>query len=148
MRKILLPPILLIICLSGMLTLKYNFTTTPIGLGVLANASYLLIALGILLPVWGSQVFKRVQTNILPYNDPDKMVTSGPFQFSRNPMYLGMMLILTGTAVKLGFWESFGFVAVFFGVANWWYIPFEEGRMHVAFGDEFIKYKNKVRRWL
>lgn len=148
MRKIILPPILLLSCLIGMVALYQYGETTPIITGVLKNVGYLLIALGIALPVWGARIFKRVETNIIPYKSPDKLVTEGPFRFSRNPMYLGMILVLTGTAVRVGALEGLYFVALFFAVANWWYIPFEEGKMSAIFGEQFTDYKKQVRRWL
>ena len=76
------------------------------------------------------------------------MVTEGPFRFSRNPMYLGMLLIILGAAVKAGFAEGFAFAFVFFLVANFWYIPFEEKNMEDMFGDTFEDYKKTVRRWI
>ncbi len=148
MRKIILPPILLLSCLIGMIGLHQYYETTPIITGALKNIGYLFIALGIALPVWGAQIFKRVETNIIPYKSPDKIVTEGPFRFSRNPMYLGMVLVLTGTTALLGILEGLYFVIFFFIVANWWYIPFEEMKMEKVFGDQFIDYKKRVRRWL
>lgn len=148
MRKIILPPILLLTCLIGMIGLHQYGDTTPIITGTLKNIGYLLIALGIALPVWGAQIFRRVETNIIPYKSPDKLVTEGPFRFSRNPMYLGMVLVLSGTAVLLGILEGLYFVVFFFVVANWWYIPFEETKMEKVFGDQFTNYRKQVRRWL
>lgn len=148
MRKIILPPIMLIICLIGMIALhKYGETTNAVT-GALKNFGYLLIALGIALPIWGAQIFKRVETNIIPYKSPDKLVTEGPFRFSRNPMYLGMLLVLIGVSIRLGVMESLYFVALFFAVANWWYIPFEEAKMTTVFGEQFTDYKKRVRRWI
>jgi len=148
MRRIILPPILLITCLIGMIALQQYGETTALITGVAKNLGYLFIALGIGLPVWGAQIFKRVETNILPYKSPDKLVTEGPFKFSRNPMYLGMLLVLIGVGVRLGILESLYFIGVFFAVANWWYIPFEEGKMDKMFGEQFTDYKKQVRRWL
>lgn len=148
MRKIILPPIMLLACLIGMIALYKFGSTTAIITGEAKNIGFAFIALGIGLPVWGAQIFKRVETNIIPYKSPDKLVTEGPFQFSRNPMYLGMLLVLLGVAIRLGVLESLVFVGLFFTVANWWYIPFEEGKMMAMFGDQFTEYKQKVRRWI
>lgn len=148
MRKILVPPLLLVLCLISMIVVsRYGLSTIWIA-PPLDSVGWAIIAFGILVPVWAARIFKRRETNILPYRDPEKIVTEGPFKFSRNPMYLGMLLVLIGSAIKLGSMESFGFVLVFFSVANWWYIPFEEARMHAVFGEQFDTYKSKVRRWL
>lgn len=148
MRKIILPPILLLACLIGMIALKKIGYATPVIASTFKSAGFLIIAVGIALPVWSAQIFKRIETNIIPYKSPDKIVTEGPFKFSRNPMYLGMLLVLVGTAVRLGTAESLVFVVLFYSVANWWYIPFEEVKMKNVFGDQFTDYAERVRRWI
>lgn len=148
MRKILVPPLLLILSIFGMIGLD-RFGPKTYWLDVpLDNLGYVIMALGVLIPVWAARIFRKRETNIIPYRDPDKIVTEGPFKVSRNPMYLGMLLVLVGVAIKLGTLESFAFVLLFFAVANWWYIPFEEERMSEIFGDQFDTYKKNVRRWL
>lgn len=148
MRKIILPPVLLLTCLVAMITLKKLGYATPAVTGTVKTAGFLVIAVGIALPVWSAQIFKRIETNIIPYKSPDKIVTEGPFRFSRNPMYLGMLLVLIGTSIRLGTAESMVFVILFFCVANWWYIPFEEAKMEKVFGDQFTNYAQRVRRWI
>ena len=148
MRKILVPPLLLILSIIGMIGLNRFGPQTYWLDAPLDNIGYVIIALGVLIPVWAARIFRKRETNIIPYRDPDKIVTEGPFKVSRNPMYLGMLLVLVGVAIKLGTLESFVFVLLFFAVANWWYIPFEEERMSEIFGDQFDTYKKNVRRWL
>lgn len=148
MRKVLVPPLLLVLCLLGMFATARLLSATYWLAPPYDSIGYTLIGLGILLPVWSARIFRKRETNILPFRDPDKLVSEGPFKVSRNPMYLGMLLVLAGAAIKLGTLESLGFVALFFSVANWWYIPFEEERMQKAFGDQFEDYKSQVRRWI
>ncbi len=149
MRKILLPPLLLALCLMGIVAVNFfGIAVITLLSGPVKFVGYVLIGLGAFLPVWGARLFHQHETNILPYLDPDRIVTSGPFAFSRNPMYLGMLTLLLGLAVLYGTALSFIFPLVYFAVANRWYIPFEEERMAEVFGDEFIAYKVKVRRWL
>lgn len=148
MRKILVPPLLLVLSLIGMVAVSRFGPATQWIAPPFDTAGLVIVAVGILLPVWAARIFRKRETNILPYRDPDKIVTEGPFKFSRNPMYLGMLLVLLGAAIKIGSVESLGFVLLFFCVANWWYIPFEEERMRAAFGDQFDAYKSNVRRWL
>lgn len=148
MRKILLPPVLLLLCIAAMFGMREGLIVTAIGMADLETLGYAVIILGIALPIWGARVFAKHKTNIKPYKDPDTMVMEGPFRFSRNPMYLGMLLVLIGGALKFGFVEAFVAPALFFAVANWWYIPFEEGRMQHMFGDAFEDYRANVRRWL
>ena len=153
MRKILLPPVMLLLCIAGIVLSNlympegHAWKAAWIS-GAASKVGYLIIIIGILLPAWGAKIFKEVETNILPYNPPDKMVTKGPFGFTRNPMYLGMLLGLLGIAWVYGTYVSLVFPPLYFAVANWWYIPFEEGKMAEAFGGAFTDYKMKVRRWI
>jgi protein-S-isoprenylcysteine O-methyltransferase Ste14 len=149
LRKIILPPVVLALCLIALIAINYfDVAGDNLLSGRVKSAGYFLMIIGIALPIWGARLFRQHKTNILPYNDPDNIVTKGPFSFSRNPMYLGMLLVLLGAAIRFGTGSGFIFPVIYFGVANWYFIPFEEGRMAIAFGDEFTAYKAKVRRWL
>jgi len=148
MRKILLPPVLLLLCVLAIIGTKYIGTPTYWHGGEWDIVGYSLIGLGILLPVWGARVFKKHETNIIPYKSPDSMVTEGPFKFSRNPMYLGMLMVLIGAATLVGTKLGLIFPVIFFCIANWWYIPFEEMKMQKVFGAKFDEYKADVRRWV
>lgn len=149
MRKILLPPVMLTLCLLGIFLVNYYRMAEQIIIsGPLKSSGYLLIIIGLFLPAWGAYLFRRHKTNLIPHKSPDHLVLKGPFRLSRNPMYLGMLLILSGFAVLYGTGLSFIFPLAYFSLANWWYIPFEEQMMQDAFGDEFTSYKRRVRRWL
>ncbi len=95
----------------------------------------------------GSALFARVGTNIKTFDDPDALVVSGPFAWSRNPMYLGFVLLLLGAAGLLA--APFALVGpvAFVAAAQAWYIPFEEQRMVETFGDSYDGYRRRVRRW-
>lgn len=153
MRKILLPPLVMLLCILGTIGVE-RFGPDFFGFGIFWHGNewdplgYILIAIGIALPIWGSQTFKRHETNILPYKDPDHLVTDGPFRFTRNPMYLGMVLVITAVAIFTATTVGFAFPVLFFSIANWWYIPFEEERMSAMFGGKFDAYKKRVRRWI
>ncbi len=149
MRQILLPPVMLDLCLMAIAGTHYFLKDNYILFqGSFKFIGYGLMLIGISLPIWGARLFRHYRTNIIPYKNPDHMVTSGPFQFSRNPMYLGMFILLIGVAISYGNIMGFIFPIIYFSVAHFWYIPFEEEKMLDAFGDEFLTYKTKVRRWL
>ena len=149
MRKIILPPLVLLICLLAMAYANYyDLAVTVFVSEPLNYIGFLFILIGAFIPSWAAHLFKKHQTNIMPYNNPDNIVKGGPFAFSRNPMYLGMLLGLVGFAIYFGTAESFIFPVILFCVINWYHIPFEEEKMAEAFGDEFADYKAKVRRWI
>jgi protein-S-isoprenylcysteine O-methyltransferase Ste14 len=76
------------------------------------------------------------------------LMTGGPFGFSRNPMYLGMLIWLVGLAILLGSLIAFLFPILLFLLANFLLIPTEERRMEHQFGKQYVAYRQRVRRWL
>ena len=109
---------------------------------------FLLFGLGIFSAA--VQSFKKHKTTINPLS-PDKassLINSGIFSYSRNPMYLGMLLILLSVSFKfnisVGLFISFLFKIY---ITRFQIIP-EEKAMAKLFGEEFITYKNQTRRWI
>lgn len=94
--------------------------------------------------------FKSARTTLDPMN-PSKaslLVKEGIFNFSRNPMYLGILLILTGWAVYLGSVLSAGVVILFAVIMTRGQIKREEEALSAKFGEEYTAYMQKVRRWI
>lgn len=103
---------------------------------------------GLALTSQGTTQFDRVGTNIKTFGEPDHFVTEGLFHVSRNPMYLGMVLALSGAAMLLGSLAVWLTVLTFFVVTDRWYIAFEEKVMQRKFGRRYTTYCAQVRRWL
>jgi protein-S-isoprenylcysteine O-methyltransferase Ste14 len=80
--------------------------------------------------------------------NPSSLVTRRPYSYSRNPIYLGFLLIALGTATILSSLSAFIAPIIFFLVVNTVIIPFEENRLQKNFGIEYERYKGSVRRWL
>ncbi len=93
-------------------------------------------------------LFRRTGTPPDPRELPTGLITDGPFRVTRNPMYLGMALILLGIALWRGDALLLAAPAAFVLVINFTRIPAEERLMEELFGDEFRKYRKKVRRWI
>ena len=108
-----------------------------------------LIALSLIAPVWALILFRRAGTQINTTSDINNtLVTGGPFQITRNPMYLNLVVLSLGVAVATGAVLIFLAPILAFATANWVHIPFEEAKMHRQFGPAFDAYTRKVRRWL
>ncbi len=92
--------------------------------------------------------FSKAETNIVPLTESTTLVTSGMFTFSRNPMYVGMVAALGGLALLLNdLWPWF--VIVPFGfVIHLGFVRHEETLMEETFGEQYVEYKARVRRWL
>jgi protein-S-isoprenylcysteine O-methyltransferase Ste14 len=123
----------------------------PVKIVIAKPYSYLgavLMLLGLALMAWASMLFRKAGTSFQLRGGGSVLVTSGPFRFSRNPMYLGMLIWLIGLAVLLGSLIVFLFPILFFLLANFLVIPLEEKDMERTLGERFIEYKRHVRRWL
>ena len=100
-------------------------------------------------PVWAAAVFRRAGTEFNPTSPVNRsLVTSGPYRFTRNPMYLGLVIVSLGVAVWVGAWPMFLAPIAAFATCNWVHIPFEEAKMRRQFGEAFDAYAARVRRWL
>jgi protein-S-isoprenylcysteine O-methyltransferase Ste14 len=108
-----------------------------------------LVAMGFAISFWAFSLFRREGTEINPTSETNKsLVIRGPFRFTRNPMYLGLVIFTIGIAFWVGSLPLFAVPALVFGTANWAHIPFEEGKMRRQFGATFDSYMRQVRRWI
>jgi protein-S-isoprenylcysteine O-methyltransferase Ste14 len=94
-----------------------------------------LVAISWILPVWAIVLFRREGTEVEPTSATNrKLITSGPYQFTRNPMYLGLVVLTLGIAIWVGAWPMFGAPIALFATANWVHIPFEKQKCVASLG--------------
>jgi protein-S-isoprenylcysteine O-methyltransferase Ste14 len=105
------------------------------------------IAIGVVLNLWADSLFKKNKTPVKPHLKPAALMTSGVFRVTRNPMYLGMTLILFGVSILVGSLTAFVSPVAFFVISQLRFIPPEEAVMESLFGEEYLGYKRRVRRW-
>ncbi len=100
--------------------------------------------------LFGVIEFRRATTTMDPRvpHEASSLVTSGVYRFSRNPMYLGFLFILTGWAIFLSNWLAFVFLPLFILYINRFQVVPEERHMLDKFGKEYREYIGKVRRWI
>jgi protein-S-isoprenylcysteine O-methyltransferase Ste14 len=106
--------------------------------------------IGVLIAVSGALTFRRAGTTVNPLK-PEKatsLVASGVFAHTRNPMYLGLLLGLTGWAIYLSNAVAFLFLPAFVAYIHRFQIVPEERVLSSLFGREFADYRSRVRRWL
>ena len=101
-RRMALPPLLLLAALATMLALHMLLTLPPLLLFPWRATGAVFGTAGVALVLWAGTIFTRVGTAIHPLARSSFLVRSSPFRFSRNPIYLGMVLILSGAALALG----------------------------------------------
>jgi protein-S-isoprenylcysteine O-methyltransferase Ste14 len=92
-------------------------------------------------------LFRRSETTLNPFGESAALVQDGLYRYSRNPMYLGMLLILAGAAVWLGHVLPFAALPVFVAVVSRQNIRHEERALEAQFGDAYRAYRQRVRRW-
>ncbi len=104
---------------------------------------------GLVSMTWGRLTFAKAGTEIMPASKENaKLVTNGPFNYSRNPMYLGLMLVSIGIAFSFGTIPYFMASVLLFWLIRVRFIPFEEAKMERQYGQAFRDYKTAVRRWI
>lgn len=107
-----------------------------------------LMVLGLVLIGHSAWAFSRADTGIVPFDPATTLVTGGFYRFTRNPMYLGMLLILLCMAVRTGSLGGFLPIPFFVWVITRNFIRGEEEFLEEAFGEAYVAYKSRVRRWL
>jgi protein-S-isoprenylcysteine O-methyltransferase Ste14 len=108
-----------------------------------------LVAVAFIPPLSAVVLFRRAGTEIDPTSASNKaLITEGPYRFTRNPMYLGLVILTLGLAIWIGAWPMFMAPVALFATANWVHIPFEEAKMRRQFGAAYDDYVRRVRRWI
>jgi protein-S-isoprenylcysteine O-methyltransferase Ste14 len=108
-----------------------------------------LIVAGVTFAGWARLTFRRYGAEILPSSDAHSaLVASGPFRFSRNPMYLGLVVVAIGAALLAGTWLMWLVPVVLFALDQFVIIPHEERSMERTFGETYTAYRTRVRRWI
>jgi len=148
MNKKIMPPTYFIVLLFSSIGLHFLFPVMRLISLPYNYLGILIIIFGIILNLWTDSLFKKRQTTVKPHEMPNFFISSGPFRISRHPMYLGMTLILLGVAVFLGSLISFVFPIIFVMIMEKLFIPMEEKNLEKEFGDKYIAYKKRVRKWI
>ncbi|SHJ65032.1 Protein-S-isoprenylcysteine O-methyltransferase Ste14 [Shimia gijangensis] len=144
-----IPPVWLACCLALAWCQAAFF---PLGLslgGIGADfVGGILVGGGVILIALAASEMRRQKTTIIPHQDADRLVQSGIFSRSRNPIYLGDALILLGLIL---YWDavlSLPLVPVFVWIIEKRFVIPEENRLRIKFRANFARYCEKVRRWV
>lgn len=107
-----------------------------------------MVALGLMLAMWGALTFLRHKTAIYPHHPASMIVQAGPYRFTRNPMYLGFTIAHVGAAFVMNGWWPLLLLPVVLGLLLRLVIRREERYLTEAFGEAYVAYQGRVRRWL
>lgn len=150
MRKWLdIPPVWLLACLvlAWVQANRFSFGLSfgPVWADLLGG---LLVGGGVLLAALALAEMRRHQTSFMPHDEAAHLVTSGIFKRSRNPIYLGDVMILAGLIL---YWDAvlaLALVPIFVWVVEKRFIEKEEKRLHRKFLAQYAKYSQQTRRWI
>ena len=144
------PPIIAAACLLGAFALHSLVPDVRLPFAFPSHEALggAVIVAGLLLSSFGISHFRRHRTTVEPFGTPTALVSTGPYRFTRNPMYLGITLTLLGIALWVATVPFVLAPVAFFAIINTTQIPREEARLTALFGDEYGDYRRRVRRWL
>ena len=108
----------------------------------------LLVAAAVALMAWAVTTMRRAHTTVIPWEEVSRLVTEGPFRFSRNPIYLADALAYLGVTLLVGsWWPLLVFPAVLLAMLRL-VISREEEYLAARFGADYAAYRSRVRRWV
>jgi protein-S-isoprenylcysteine O-methyltransferase Ste14 len=142
------PPVYLLLAIIAMFGLHWLLPVAQLVHYPWTLLGLIPVVIGFLIGMAGSVKFRQVGTTIVPGQVSSTLVTGGVFGFSRNPIYLGMLLALAGIWLLLGSLSPVVMVPLFWLALNQTIIPLEERMLTERFGDEYRAYQRRVRRWL
>jgi protein-S-isoprenylcysteine O-methyltransferase Ste14 len=141
------PPLLYAVALATMLALRWLWPL-PIFSGAAFWPGLALVALAVGLLIWGRQTLVTGGTNVDPSLPSTAVVTSGPYRFSRNPLYMGLAVVYLGLTLALDTWWGIILLALVLIVMHRGVIQREERYLERKFGDGYRQYRAAVRRYL
>lgn len=143
-----LPPIWLAGCLILAWITSRALPGLAPDLGVLRWLGVALALAGVALMLLAVAEMARARTTVIPHRKPSALVTRGVFRVSRNPIYLGDALILTGAILWWGALPALPLIPAFIWLITVRFIRPEEARLRTGFDAEFEKWSERTRRWL
>jgi protein-S-isoprenylcysteine O-methyltransferase Ste14 len=144
----ILPPVFLFITLAIMVILHWLLPLRTIIHDPYSRFGIAFMAIGFTITFASAGLFKTRGTPVKPFEQSTVLVTDGFYKLSRNPMYLGMAIALTGAAVRLGSLGAFLPIPMFIMWIRHQYIEREEVFLEEIFGQKYRDYKARVRRWI
>jgi len=115
---------------------------------LLRRTGVVLVVLALLLTTWAMRSFRRMRTSVVPVQPSSALVMLGPYRHTRNPMYLSMTLLYLGVTLwTLALWPLL-FLPVILIIIQRAVIGREEAYLARRFGDDYLAYRARVRRWI
>ena len=107
-----------------------------------------IFAIALALAIWAIVTIRQAGTQVETYKPTTAIVANGPYRFTRNPIYLAMVLGLIGLAIAFDSLWILATLVLFYLVIRYGVVAREEAYLERKFGDVYLGYKSRVRRWL
>ncbi|MEE4175102.1 MAG: isoprenylcysteine carboxylmethyltransferase family protein [Xanthomonadales bacterium] len=143
-----MPPLWLLLCLALAWLLDRYLPLWSPDIAALALLGRGLALVGLAMILWPVTQFLLAHTGLVPFSKATTLVTTGLYRVTRNPMYLGMALMLFGGALVFGSLGALVPIPLFLWVIQRNFILGEERFLAEAFGEAYADYRRRVRRWL
>ena len=147
MKKIY-PPAYLLMFIIAQTALHYLLPLGRVIQHPYTKIGLLLTAGSLLMVFYLRYIFYHRDTTIKPFAKSDQLITNGIYRISRNPIYIGMVVFLVGTAILFGSATPWIVIPFYPWLINRKFILIEEEMLEKEFGEEYRKYKSRVRRWI
>ncbi|SFO66782.1 Protein-S-isoprenylcysteine O-methyltransferase Ste14 [Mesorhizobium sp. NFR06] len=142
------PPLLFVVALIVMLALRYVWPLAIGGRPFTLVLGVALAALAVAIIAWGRSTMLRGGTNVNPTLPTTTIITGGPFGFTRNPLYLGLIGLLLGIGLMFDSWWAVVALIATFPILHYGVVMREEAYLERKFGEPYRSYKASVRRYL
>ncbi len=143
--KLSFPPVITLVCILVQVLL-YNLIPLSVNLSILLGLFLLFPSLGVIF--LALKELHKHETTIYPDGEPEYLVATGPFKYSRNPIYLGMFGIILSMAFLMQSLSALLVPILFILILENTWIPHEEEKLEEKFKDQWNDYKTSTKRWL
>lgn len=144
------PPLIYAIALGlgWLLNTRVTRLNMPDWMGPPIGYLVVFVLIGAAILAWAIGLFKRAGTATFPTRPTSQIVESGPYQLTRNPMYVGFAFIYLGIGMKIAGGWAILLLPVVLATVDLCVIRREERYLTAKFGQQYLDYKGRVRRWL
>jgi protein-S-isoprenylcysteine O-methyltransferase Ste14 len=147
-KRALLPPAYLFFAVVVMAALHFLFPGAAVVIYPLNLIGIVPLLAGVILNLMADKTLKDHDTTVKPFQESTVLITAGVFRICRHPMYLGMVIMLLGLAVLLGSLLPFMVIPIFAMSMELRFVRVEERMLEKRFGENWLEYKQRTRRWI
>ena len=145
---LMFPPLLYLLVLATGILISYFFPKQLIGFSIALPMGIIISMAGIASLIFAAHLFRKNKNPVNPSGSTQLIISNGIYKYTRNPMYLSLTIIYTGISIITNAWFSFVLLFPLLIVVQKGIIEREEKYLTRKFGDEYLAYKGKVRRWI